>query len=712
MGNINANVTDSQVSGSYNTTDTTETTGTGKTIGQGTKDTTGVTETYPETTVPQNTGNPQLNTPNYTLINAPPSTQQTDPTIIEQNIKQLVETNADLADAINTILNRKGITTEDGKNELLASLAQQAADSGGDDRAIQEAIASQLQGIINTSSPQDAAKLQPLMNHLRISLFSQDEPDTKLLVLILKQQLINQGTSPDDAEQLAEQEALSMLDDYLSQNGVATPLLGKNPLEGAALQQALLNSLPPDLQGIEGEGLVGGVSLFSDIEQMASQYFTTISNITESPGTEGVNLQTRLTQASQGADALQEMIKSMLDSIDSKMLPLSNPNQIELKEYLKFLDETIKKLKDLLNQIAILDAQKSQKLSQAELELADNRCKVEMANLQNKLDQYIKQKETSKWAKIGTYIAGALLAIFGALLAPFTGGLSLAFAIGFSIAMFATTVALTETGVMNKAFTELGNALDKAVQQMSPGAPQWAKTLFKTLVYTAILVASVILTKGVSTALKAISPMAQVLAVQAAVTITTEVVASSGVVNDIVQLTVARIPGISKEAIAWISAALLILVMMSVSIGGAIAVNKIAQNITDSAEKFGKDIFDKLIKLGIDPKNLDVEDCIKAASRLRSVGAYISVGASALQAGPAIATGIADLQVGDLEKKSSEYEALLTTMNALIKLLQKTIDMLQGDASNTMEDAARLTDLFDNAVSGLRDDITNLFNAA
>lgn len=642
--------------------------------GQG--DTIAPGEIPPETVVPTNSNTPALTKPNMTLVlEPPPPSAPPDAATQEAQLREALETNPELAELFDLILNKRGANTPEGQKELREKILRYLAQQGGGnvERGAREALASELQGIINTSSPEEARELQNVLNKVRLSLLSDEFPETEVLVKLLENKFLEEGKSPEEARQLAEEQALKLIDDHLSSNGVDTPVFASHPLNGAAIQAALFAALPDTFDATEKNAFIAGLGTVLGMEKTLYSLFDDINNITPTDSTTTKNLQNNITTANNALTSLEDLIDTLSQDIET--LPLDADQKMQLKEYLKFLSEVIRTLKELLNEISIKDAQRSKELSRSQAKQAETRLELENKRFEAQMKQMEKSEKIGMWIKIAGYVIGAILTVIGALLLPFTGGASLALAIVVMGLIFAATVVLSETGAMTTAFEAIFASIETGNEILDG--------VIKVVLIVAVVAVLILITRGAG-ASAAMGPLTSALTVQATMALTTQIIVSSGVIEEIVNLTFGQIPGISDEALMWITVVATVIVMVAVTLAGASALKNCYAKAKAPSET--------VLRLQ------------RLAPKLQAFGMLMG-------AAPQVAQAALNIQLAQIKEDIAEYDALIEVINELIKLLEKTIAMLQGDAEAGLEQAAELTELFENAVSGLQDAIGNLSDA-
>lgn len=510
-----------------------------------------------------------------------------------------------------------------------------------------------------------------ILNALRLKLIQQSNPNVDPFVSILKQQYLSQGYSEAEAEQKANEDALKDIDDYLAENDVNTPAFTGS----AMVDEAIVDTLAPMMQGLDPstakefiKGLLSSTTLFD----MVSSFFNTASEVSPTPENT-LNGTTGKDTANTALDSAQELIDSTLSLVDS--LPLSQQDKLSMKEYLKAIGDMISTIKQLLTEIEIADAQKSKDLSASQIILAKARFDASMAQIEKQIEQLEKQKVTNLILQIVMPIVSALIMIGGLLLTPFTGGASLAATIAVTVALFVVFTALSQTGVLQKGFEKLTEAIKNGL----PSDPAWARDLAVVATYLAIVIICVIVM--VASRGSAGSAITSMVCGQVAST----VLSSSDMIKTLVtSIAKAANPNATEESIAIAVAIITALVMFAFALGAAKCASSSSQG-TAASEKVGQ-IMEKLNKMG----------------------KYLQGGGMLGSAAVSIYQGVTELQLKKLTTELGETEATVKFFTDMIKLLRQLLNSLQGGGQEIQEQAAQLTQLFESIVSGLSHTMTGL----
>ncbi|GAB4233704.1 MAG: hypothetical protein Tsb0021_12780 [Chlamydiales bacterium] len=705
--------------------------------GQPQNDSISTTQQFPDTFVPNNPDNPDLIPPNFNAID-PQQQQAQQPqedsvAALEQRIRAAIETDPELAAAAELLLNRRGVNTDEGRRQLLEEVRRFIQQRGGS-ATTSQALANQLQGLINSAPPgSNAAELQNALNTLRSQIFNENNPAFEFLVAGYESQLIQEGVDPETARLQAQARALADIDAYLEENDINTPLIGTHPALGDAINTALARlfgaDFPPEVQeaiqgGIEGIGLFLG---------FITQGINNIQNVDLDNVQSG---DTVLNTVNNSLNTLDELTRTTLEITNTSNLP--EGDRLALREYLQLLSEVIRDLQQILTRIQISDAEQAQVRSRTQAELADQRGEATRTQILERLEQIQKQRKISGILKIVGYIVGAVLTLVGALLSPFTGGASLAATLAVSALIFATTVALSETGILAKGFQELANLIAEAIE------PEWAGKLVAAITFLVLVAILSVVTYGAASG--ASSALATTLGLQIGLTLTTTVLSSSNAIGLLVE-SIGTAAGASREEILGWTIALTVLVTILISIVAAKAGSKVQEKfggkvpdlskfdiigrgfrrIGDSAaiRKAGELIsrFNNFVRRhsslytrlddALDPTNANISP--EALNRLGHIRRHAATGMAIAQGADGVSRGVvtlvASLESARSEEELAELEALIELLTQTIRILERVVDGLLGDAENTIQNIVSLTELFDSAVQGLRNAVANVSNA-
>ncbi len=196
-------------------------------------------------------------------------------------------------------------------------------------------------------------------------------------------------------------------------------------------------------------------------------------------------------------EAMQKAGQKVIDSLSSV-----EHIRIPVADLIQVISQAIRGLKEALRNLQMKESDTSIKLSDAKfgaIKDRENSINDQIEKNKEISETRAKQEEKAKTAKIVSCIVSVIATIVGAILLPFTAGMSTALIIA-GIAVAAAMTAYTIVDATFNVTTKLLTAFNKCLEGMFPGEENnWKRTLVKAAIIAcvvAILVVAVVATGG------------------------------------------------------------------------------------------------------------------------------------------------------------------------------------------------------------------------
>ncbi|WP_068467242.1 type III secretion system translocon subunit SctE [Candidatus Protochlamydia phocaeensis] len=457
-------------------------------------------------------------------------------------------------------------------------------------------------------------------------------------------------------------------------------------------------------------------------------------------------LQDLLNNADQVLSDTQAAAKKLLDG--PPPLPANDPLRGALTDFLKVIGDAIRNLKATLRELQVKDAETSKENSKAKFsELADRRIRAK--EQEEKMEKMMKKQKEMKSLGIAMKIIGPIIAalatLIGALIAIASLGTAtaagvalIAAGITVGIAMTAYSIADSVTGCTQK----LVEAFTKALDNMMPDAPDWAKTLVKVIIIAAIVaVLAVVIAIAMATgggegaatnmATQAVAQTVREAVIetikQMAIQLMVMVIMSSNALPELVG-NILKAAGVDKQGQAIAQAIVMAITLLAVIIamgkmsgGGATqGADEAAQTTTQAAEDSVKSFSQRATELLEKIKDMpgdfanSVKEQVKALkemSGLSYLNAAVKTAPLAVQAGAGIANGVMNLKVHDLLLQIGDLQAAEDLLKALIAALEKLLKNIQTGMTDRDGFIQQLQQVFSHIYNAATQSYGKLFQA-
>ncbi len=366
-------------------------------------------------------------------------------------------------------------------------------------------------------------------------------------------------------------------------------------------------------------------------------------------------------------------------------------------QFMAFITAVISALQTMLATMAESDMQQDSLIEKAQQDATKNQYDKTMAQLKQQMNQAIEANSPlMRFLKI--FISIFAFGIALVLTIP-TGGASwgeFLMAIAVMVAIQVATQVLSSTGALQKLFTDIGDAIDKALGKK---APAWLQDLVKVLVM-AVIIAAVALAGG-EAAGQVTSAFVQATIKTAVLQTTILLVQSSGIVTD-------AVAGIASAANASQKAT-----QISEDVANVIA----SLVMAGISFKLSTDI------LGDVPQNMESEDTEagqelkqqieKFVAQMKQAAKVLQVTTSTLQATDSVLSGVSTMQEAENEKKIAEIQKMVAIIKAIIEILQEMLQNLQGPSGSQglVQLQADLSSLFTNIIKSNEQTVQSLMAA-
>lgn len=513
------------------------------------------------------------------------------------------------------------------------------------------------------------SELEGLLDQVKINRLISSHSELRILIKCLKNEQKQAGEPITEAEGKAENQALQMVQVYLEET-FDKNLQTASSLEVQEAIDSIITKKFPTFDPNISLGLFTGISGAYDL---SSAFFNRMEKVAHIQPTE-LDVQNAVQTFSTLMNEANELVTGAQSMMLNTPPPVTNEEKEEMMGFLQELAQLMSSFSAYLLQMQMSDAKRGHEVSSQERTLIKENFTLSMENL-------VKHMETLEKSKLLNSLGpvlGGLLGFFSAALAvvfmPVTGGASLALLAGVSVTLFATTTALSATGVLEKGFSKLSELIDKSMEgkDMYPGLKAFCKGMAYLGMIVAVVAVSAMARGGGS------SLVTRLLANMICTQVVTQVMANSNVVG-IFSEAVGKGIGLDEQAIMIMTTILTVIAM--VGVGGASL---------------------RALKSDLDfAKTLNIVSPIIAQSTLFQKIASIMQGtAFALQGSSAIVQGVLGIVVGKAQLDEKEMEALIDLVKYMQKVLSEMSVGLQTDSDNFNQLKTMITDLLNNAMKG------------
>jgi hypothetical protein len=520
-----------------------------------------------------------------------------------------------------------------------------------------------------------------------------DFQSTLMLELLLRlntDKYVKQGMPLKDAEKQAEQEAISTL-------GGAFQLYGLDPSDPKNAPKVVEFTLSQFFQS-QGTSTSQATTLSQAagiVFSAAGPFMTWINNVKDIGKVDGDTSTNKNGLYNAGINACQnglDLIGNIKGALNGDTT-LSTDDKQGMINFMNIIGDTINKIKSLLIEIQIADSQKAGEISGQKQDLSKLRYESTVKLLADQFQQIWEAEHPPWWKKLLKILIPVITVLVSICISVATMGAgSPAAAVAAALIITAATVALSETGVLDKAMQGMMSGIVNMFKAM--GCPESVANILAA-VLVAIMVA--VIAKGAPAAAgkvasEATTNVIKMVCFQLALTLAL----SSGGIQALVT-GCWEASGKSKDDPELQK--VIMGVMIAFTVIAMVGAAKFAPNLSGSGgSKTGK-----LAELA--------EWVSKNNTTLKVAAGVMQVGASGMSFAINYVQYESLQKQGKLALSIAELEALVTLLNAMVTQLQNTIDELLTHGSQKGKDAAELNNSWENMLNNLQGTMNQLFAA-
>lgn len=339
-----------------------------------------------EMTYTMEANNPKLTPPNFDMAAAETQKGADANSLTGQQINEFLK---DFPQIAQFLQGQETITEQDIHNFVVNKLLENPNSIYSAEALAGTAVAELMHNVLQVTNDPE---LKALWDNLRAQILTENNPMAEVLLSSMKQDNIDRGMSPKEAEAKAVGDLLQKLDVELSENGVVTPYYGTHPEMKGALSTLLTERL-------------GGTDV-------SAQFVGQIETLLASEG--GIIAAMNAMAAVSSGESVEDLMNGPMLQIDGSLqmintaiaqvnsLPLPEGEKMAILAFMKQISEALAELKELMGLINLSDAERAGLEAAVTIEKAMGQMQSTIKKVRKLLDEIKKlERKRSKMGFLG-----------------------------------------------------------------------------------------------------------------------------------------------------------------------------------------------------------------------------------------------------------------------------------------------------------------------